>query len=431
MLNHGRLWRVNDSVRANSMKIRGKRETIGDTLRRLTHKSITKIQNVRARSAFSHTDTLLARCRGGDQSVAELKLSLSRLKIALVKPVVQANLYCCGSDSSASDVVASSLKHTGPAGLIASSDVSFFIVDIDLSPECQTWREKVSHCRQSDFGYHRKVMKTVHRQGRCGHTHPQEYFSRDVEDICWDKFDIVIAYDLAVPSRIVKRHPLTLWAYCITEPCMPSYRKSRRSPLAHYDVFLNQRFPPIGEKVRNRPHVINCPFNIQYLGCFEELFGDFPQPVIKNRIFVESHTASRLSRHERCELERIAPLSTVQLDTYGIIKNLRESKYFVRFGGRRLWGNAMIEAVASGAYALGPAGEFKNRGLFTQASHVTCFRELVRRLKEFEDCDTLFEAELAKQRKLLNSVAFSRPVAQLLKKWELKTGGATRSGRSR
>ena len=149
---------------------------------------------------------------------------------------------------------------------------------------------------------------------------------------------------------------------------MRSYGASKIGPIAGYDVFLNQRFSPrlLGA---NSAHEIDFPFAFQYHGLFDE-FSTLEG--VRSGTFVEAHTMSLLSKSQLKELEFFGPIRTTSQATADIIKSLNSSKYFLRLGGRRLWGNSMVEAVACGALAIGNPGEYKNRSLFSNATKAPC-----------------------------------------------------------
>lgn len=333
----------------------------------------------------------------------------SGLKAALVKQDVYTNLYCAPNSSSFTDLIGSSLRHTGPAALFKLFDCDFHIVETEKDDECNIWRQKICDCQQGDIDYYMRQKKREAPYPK-GRNWVQGELAIPSDSIDWNQYDIVISIDISIPEHIRKRNSKPLWCYYISEPCMRSYGASKIGPIAGYDVFLNQRFSPrlLGA---NSAHEIDFPFAFQYHGLFDE-FSTLEG--VRSGTFVEAHTMSLLSKSQLKELEFFGPIRTTSQATADIIKSLNSSKYFLRLGGRRLWGNSMVEAVACGALAIGNPGEYKNRSLFSNATKALTFNQCLDRISHFESHPSRYQEVLIDQTKRLNYYCYEKPANDLM-----------------
>ena len=186
--------------------------------------------------------------------------------------------------------------------------------------------------------------------------------------------------------------------------------------LNEYDLFLNERFRKIRLFPKNAKHEIDFPYFIQYSGCFHDLLSLEENSIQRKGIFVESHTAAQFTEEQISILKTFGPVGKTEGTVRNIVQGLIQSKYFVRLGGRSLWGNAMIEAIAAGCLAIGNPDEYKHVSLFTRATSVNSFDALVNRIQFFENHPASYRKELEKQRKLLDYLCFNRPLTELIDK---------------
>ncbi|MBK9292952.1 MAG: hypothetical protein IPM57_00650 [Oligoflexia bacterium] len=340
------------------------------------------------------------------------------LKIAFVKQEIFPGLYCCSQGASAKELVFSSLKHSGPVGLFTKLKADFITLKEDMSPECQIWTEVVTDCGHGSIEEYRSLKTKPYLDGKRGHKNFPGQYAISAESIDWSKYDAVISVNIAVPEAITEKYPQVVWCYLLDHPTMTSYKKSQVAPIKGYDLFFNIRFRANRFLPRSpKWHEIDWPFNLQYYGCFHEMLNiPLDDSSKRSGIFIESHTQEILTKEQLGQLSKIGPLHFVTPDTENIIKNLLKAKYFVRFGGRTLWGNGMIEAVAAGSLFLGDASEFVNRGLFTPQTTVKTFDDVVKRILEFEKDSNKYLKQAHLQRKLLNELCFERPFTELYNK---------------
>ncbi|MCD4753851.1 MAG: hypothetical protein K8R40_12335 [Anaerolineaceae bacterium] len=339
-------------------------------------------------------------------------------RILLVKQTVYQDLYCCSSDSTPQELVFSSLKRTGPVGLFTRMKADFAILETISDSECQIWKQKAINCKQMPIEFYEKIQSEPYLNGARGHKHGQKYYSEPLDSIDWDHYDIVISYDISIPKRITQQHPNVVWCYYISEPCMPAYKSSQKKLIEGYDLFLNERFRKIRLFPRPASHEIDFPYFIQYSGCFHDLLSLKEDLSQRKGIILESHTSAHITENQIAMLNKFGPVRKTEGTVQNVVKGLIESKYFARMGGRSLWGNAMIEAIAAGCLAIGNPDEYKHVSLFTPATSVKSFEALVKQIQHLENHPAKYLKELYKQRKLLDHLCFYRPLAELLGKSE-------------
>ncbi len=333
---------------------------------------------------------------------------LSGLRICLVKQDVYADLYCCRYGSSPGEAVLSSIKRSGPVALLSQWGADFRIIKTEEGDGCDVWKQKWTDGRQRPLEYYYALQKNanIHGQTTLG---GQSEHAISASEVDWSAYDLVISLDISIPTRIVKKYPDTVWAYWISEPCMREYKYSLARVYPGYNLFLNQRFwdrliPTFSQ------HEIDFPYCFQSTGCYS---GILDEPSDKRGVIVESHTKDELGVVERSALAAFGPVRQIEGSIHDVLSGLLHSRYWVRLGGRPLWGNGMIEALACGCIGLANPSFFKNRALFTQGSTVDDFKSLINRLEVLEEDQNLRQRIAHVQAMLLNEYAYYRPMASL------------------
>jgi len=334
-------------------------------------------------------------------------------KIALVKQDVYQDLYCCYNSDPIDKIIFSSLKRSGPVALFTKLKTDFFIVNTESDPECMIWKEKSMDCNSKDLDFYESLKTEPFLDGIRGHKYGQSHFSINCDNVEWNKYDIVISLDITIPKRITKRYPDVVWSYYISEPCMSSWKRSKYKPIDGYDLFLNQGFRYFKILPSLSIHEVEFPYFFQHSGCFESLITNNDIDKCEG-IFLESHTGFDISEYRIKELETFGTVRTISPKIENIINDLLKSKYFIRIGGRKLWGNPMVEAISAGCLVLGSPGEFNNKSLFTKDTVVNSFDQLIDKLRLYEENDALYINELNKQQALVDYLCFYRPLNDLL-----------------
>jgi len=337
-------------------------------------------------------------------------------KIAFVKQVVYQDLYCAQKDAPYSDLIFSSFKRSGPVALFSKLHADFYIVDTETDRECNIWKEK-THGNTIPYEL---LRSEIPLNGlKAGHIFPQGHFAVKASHVDWGMYDIVIAMECAIPAKITKLYPSTLWAYYIGEGNCPSFAKSFRAPIPGYDCFLSQDFKA---HPSYKSHVIEFPYQLQYYGCFHELLGIKPNDIERDGVFLESHSGLyHLNNTQKKHLNQIAQLKKYSpgASLKDLIQTLIQTKYFIIFmdnkSGKRMniRGNSIPEAIAAGNLVIARNFGIKNLDLLTEKTIVRDFDELIRRLAYFEQNHSEYQKELEKQRKKLNLYCCERPIHEI------------------
>lgn len=331
------------------------------------------------------------------------------MNIALVKQEVLAAIPNLPGRHRVRDFLKSAGGHTGCLSLLHELGAQLILVREDFSPECQTWKEKVSFDPNPGdlVGLYRKQTLEITYDTPAGPRtrHDLAVSARDVD---WGKFDLVVCLDIPVPEKIVRAHPRTVWAYMITETAMPSYRASRRTPLFGYDLFLNQKCRLHSVRPSNRWHEIDFPWAFQTPDCYTE----FPK-LGPEKIFFDpkdSHTSflSVWGQNHGLPLQPRHNLSPVDW-----VQALRQSRYLVRLTGQRNWGNLLIEAACLGALVLADPVYLENPAPLLQELVVKNQKDVIDRLELLErDPDRRSQLQ-KRQHDRVQELAFARPLRKL------------------
>lgn len=348
-------------------------------------------------------------------------------RILVLKQDVNEDLYCCPPGSTAAEIVSSTLLRTGPVAFFSELNADFQIVATESDPECSIWQEQATILKWDSLEFFSSFRRRIPGRG-----YGQERWAVRAEDIDFGKYDIVVSIDICVPERISHRFPEVLWCYYVRELKCPSYARSLERPLAGHDLLLNHCFR-LNPK-SNKSHVLEFPYHFQHFGCFHKVFRlETPDDVKRNGVFVDHHTMVQLSSEQRDVLRNFGPLAstihegarqiiptTEQLARRTMEDDLRErlfnSRYFlITPGQRRVFGTALVEAIAAGCLAIGSPEAFGEHGyLFSKATSASDMLEAVRQMRRLDKDYSSYVRELNRQRDLIKYVCFLRPLRELL-----------------
>lgn len=351
-------------------------------------------------------------------NASEVTIS-SNLKFCLVKQDLCTDLYCCPPSNNPQEIVFSTLLRTGMVGLFTKLNSDFYIVKEEQDQECKVWQERAKD--ENHLQFFKSYKKEIVHANIANHTKPQGYYALSVDEINWDKYDVIISINISIPNRIIKQYPEKLWCYYIQEPQMKSYTRSYYKPIGDYDLFFNQRFDYFPKLRNKKKHVIDFPYYIQYSGCFRELFNEESQISNDNKkgIFICKHTLQTLDEKQLQKLQNLGhPVYEQKGSPKEMIQNLLKSKYYLKVGGKqKRWGNAMIEGIASHNLFIGNPNDFFNKSLFTRDTKVKNIDKGIEKIQQFDNNHKLYYKELKKQIKLLNWLCFIRPIKRIEKEY--------------
>lgn len=323
-------------------------------------------------------------------------------------------------------------------GLLTEFSAQFLIVCTEETDECRVWQERATALHWESLEFFSSYRDRVPGRG-----YGQQEIAVRACDVDWSEFDIVISIDVSVPAEVAQQFPHTLWCYFIREVKAPSYGASLKAAIRGYDCVLNHCFRL--RKPKQASHVLEFPYHLQFYGCFHQLFSTpLPSQGDRHGTFVDHHTMIILSPDERLAIHEFGPVaSTVHPGDREVIPTtetlarrtmdpdlkvrLMNSRFFlVTPGIRKVFGTALVEAIAAGCVAIGSPNAFGNHGFFfnrfTSASNT---HEAVEKMRKLSSNPALLAREAARQRMMIDYVCFVRPLNDLLLAWDRKCGQLT------
>jgi len=340
----------------------------------------------------------------------------SQYRVALVKQALYGDLYCAPPDQSSQTLACSSLRRTGPLGLVVDLQASFWMVHEDSAPECHRWEESVGSnpaTREADLRRTRSFpdqpLPACHRFA--GQT-PRSMAVR-VDEVPWGNFDVVVSLDVSVPLRVIRSHPKISWIYFPTDPGTPTAKRARRQPPEGFSVSLthtHRRFPV---RPGLGPSAIECPYSFQSSFSWDQVW---PPLARREGIMVEHQTYALLNEKQRGQLAALGTIRKPQGSVSDVASMLRASKYYLRLQGGPLSGNGQVEAIMAGCLALGDPATYVQRSLFTPPTVTPDFDSAWKRLCFLESNPADYEKARAEQLAVAEWVCFRRPAWQLLQK---------------
>ena len=342
-----------------------------------------------------------------------------RPRVAVVKQDVHDDLYVCAPGASAAEIVLSTYFRSGPVALFTKLAADFRIVRSEADPECRIWEQKWTECRWCPLEYFEAFRDHIP-----GRAYGNGAFAVDAASIDWSQYDLVISSDVSVPARVTKEYPRTVWCYYVREVKTSAYAGSLESPLPGQDLHLTQAFRPFVPRA-TRPHNVEFPYFLHYYGCFHELTG---RPLGNERqgTFVEHLTDRALTPAERIVLAQAAPVLArgssgapeepdVPMPLANHLEGLMSSKYFVKAGGRPVWGNSMVEAIAAGCLAIGDPTQHSCPFLFEEETSARSMEDVAARIRAFEADASLYRRVVRRQRALIDYLCCTRPLLELMR----------------
>jgi hypothetical protein len=347
------------------------------------------------------------------------------LKIAFVKQDIYQDLYVCPNRSTPAEILASSIMRVGPIGLFSLYDADFLIIREGVEKECKaylkSYRPPASVLRQLKDTPINRIKGSVFDflAPRSGNSHKD--FSVDASSVKWDNYDIVISINISVPTSIVKKYSSVLWCYMMGEA-------SRVSPYAEfgYDVRLTQE---VTGSVADQLGVVDFPYTFLGPACLENIAKEYGDPAPKKRgVFAEINTTSERPVAKVGQLEFVREMGhEVILHDQDIVRNvmkLKDSKYFIKLGGRKIRGNSVIESISAGTLALMNPKDVVHSQLMPKETWVHSEKEIKELIKELDADDEAYKYLLSEQRKRVSFFVVDTPMESLRNCLELKRNGS-------
>jgi len=268
-----------------------------------------------------------------------------RLRVCLVKQNTTYDLYTkIGPDLRA--MVASSNWRAGPLGLWDAFDCRCRIVYESADPECQLGK--------AQWGQYVDGWDIW----------PEGSTAERVEDVDWSAYDIVVSVDVAVPTRIVRQHPGTMWCYYFIEGGTSAAGEAfRGSPYFGYNVFLTHKdartrltagSPVVRKMRREKRAMLDFPYYMMSSTTLRNIYGEAGGGA-KHGVMLSSHSLTAISTEQRRLLERLYPINERGKGMANVHLDALASEYCVVHPDTRpITGLALVEAISAGCIALAP-----------------------------------------------------------------------------
>jgi len=352
------------------------------------------------------------------QETGEAKpFSVPLLRVALVKSEVTSHIYSRpGSSRDLRSLVLSSPKMLGPTALFSTFQTDFIIVRESRDQECQHWRESFQ------FDAEPEKSSAIYEGNR--HLRPatgpeprqtQGESAVPAESVDWDQFDAVICHDIAVPARIVCRHPRVFWSYWIGETGTASYKHSLRAPMAGYQCFLNGGSRAWKVRPSLRSHVLEFPYIFQKAA--DRFLLGASRDALRAGILLERVTSATAPAEPLQALERICPVKKTSETTADRLQKLYSARYFLQMTNQTFWGNGFQEAVMAGCLAIAaPRTMPNNRSLCLPELSPQTWPEAITLIRDLEENPGKRARLQHKQEARAEWLLFRRPLTDWLEK---------------
>jgi hypothetical protein len=331
------------------------------------------------------------------------KLSYSRrlLRVCLVKTTACTELYNLVNASSIKQLIFSTVMRAGPVGLIQSLNADFRIVHTVSDHESQAFMTRRIRLKK----YHPETLELSIKQQTILST-----LAVNVEDVDWGEYDLVVAVENAIPSRVAIRYPQVIFASMIEDHRLDDYQRYRRKLPEGYRLFLNLRTGPSPHDFVKRPWEIDFTYGFREAHSLSKLL---PCVKKKNIIHLEGHEDPVTN----AILEKLTGMQVVQYSesVMGFYELIRSAKYFVSVNPRRpLGGLAAIDAISADTLVIANRHKIWNAHPICNELHVSNIYGAAKIINDLNAKDKLYEEMLLMQSTLLQYYCYDRPLAQIL-----------------
>jgi len=323
-------------------------------------------------------------------------------KIALVKQTAYHGLYPQPGKGSWQETVLSSAYHLGPFSFLADLGADYHVVRQAKEPETFLWREKFSGA-PDPVGLFDARVEEINKieSSPLGRELPS------VDDIAWDKYDMVIGIDIPVPERIVRQCPRTLWAYYSIEAGGPLQKNSLISPAAGYKLFFNHGFRRYRTRPRNRPHVLEFPLQFQSSSSWKDLRRVVQPSQERSVILIEKNSWA-----DPLPVSRI-PLARPSGHALEYLHKMFSAFACLHTTPRSRWGNWGVESVLSGSIFLGNAGSLAQISPLLPGMDCRTLQKGVELANYLVEHPPLWNFLQQLQTRVVDHVSFRRPLTDL------------------
>jgi len=323
-------------------------------------------------------------------------------KIALVKQTAYQALYPQRKKGTWHETVLSSAYHLGPFSFLAELGADYHVVRQAKEPETFLWKEKQAYDPDPAASFRYK-MEEIHKS----ESSPIGRELPSVDDVAWNKYDMVIGIDIPVPERIVRQCPRTLWAYYSIEAGGPLQKNSLISPAAGYKLFFNHGFRRYRTRPRNRPHVLEFPLQFQSSSSWKDLRRVVQPSQERSVILIEKNSWA-----DPLPVSRI-PLARPSGHALEYLHKMFSAFACLHTTPRSRWGNWGVESVLSGSIFLGNAGSLAQISPLLPGMDCRTLQKGVELANYLVEHPPLWNFLQQLQTRVVDHVSFRRPLTDL------------------
>ena len=350
-----------------------------------------------ALSFWSQTSDYLSSC----EKTKKLLYPSTPFKVCLVKTTACSELYNLVNASSMEQLLFSVQMRTGPIGLIQSLNADFRIVHTVSDYESQVFiRRKIIHeGRNLELQRLRAEQESI-----------LSSLAINAEDVNWGEYDLVVAFENAIPSRIALRYPEVVFASMIEDHRLEDYQRYRRKLPEGYRLFFNLRTGPSPHDVVKRPWEIDFNYGFREAHSLSKLLPDVKK---SNVIHIEGHEDPETN----AILEELTGMEVVQYSdsVMGFYELIASAKYFVSVNPKRpLGGLAAIDAISADTLVISNRHKIWNAHPICKELHVFDVYGAAKIINYLNANAQLYEEMLLKQSNLLQYYCYERPLIQIL-----------------
>jgi len=342
---------------------------------------------------------------------------MDKLKIAYVKSSLYWDLWVCDISSNYFDLLKTTLLRCPAIALSEKLNTDFIIIKETfqsseelyhkLTPGIFNIKNNLQYSnlnKNPDLNF---LDETHHK-----HT-TIDNVSHDVNTIDWLKYDIVITINMCIPSYIIHKYPSILWCY-ITGENTGEYIETLYKP---YDIVLNQDLTKVCPE-----HSIGFPYTFLHPYTLENINKNLiNNTTSKNGIYMEiNNTTQRPVTEIPLSIMEISNVTNLHIYIHSQniiqnIKNMYNSKYFLKLEGRNIRGNAVLEAISAGCVIIANPNLVRYNDLIHETCKINDNNDAIRIITYLENNPVIYNEVLQFQREYMELHYYKTPLENLYK----------------
>lgn len=343
------------------------------------------------------------------------------MKIAVVKSTVYQDLWVCDISSNYFEIFKTSLMRCPMIGLAEEYNAEFIIVKESKDYPCQEFNPGFLNHHDKEKLKYRTNQKYMHFLDETYHGLISiDSVSHEAESIDWSKYDIVITINACIPEKIVKQFNKTTWCYYVGE----NEDHWVNNIIGGYDIILNQDVMKsnLPEFSIGFPYSFLGPYTIENINK-KELNND----IQKAGIYIElNNTQERPFYNIPTDFLHISKCCgniPIHIHDQNIIKNtksLYNAKYFIKLFGRKIRGNAVLEAISAGTLVIAEYEMVMFEDLIDSYCLCNNINEMIEKINYLEENPNEYNRLVKLQREKLTTGYFRGPIEKMFEKSRLK-----------